>query len=135
MARRSALAASLGLVSSRSRRRSRRKAREWSLANERLEARIALAADLISIAAERPEAVNFPAYPALPIPAGATLIDVSDSGKQVLFSSPDPNIVPGQQTVPFLPGDPGNLFWMDLSAGNDAPASRPPSPISAASMP
>ena len=52
------------------------------------------------------------------------MIDVSDSGLQALFSSPDPNIVPGQQTVPFLPGAVGNLFWMDLSAGTAAPVIR-----------
>ncbi len=86
---------------------------------ERLEARLPLAADLLSIAAARPEAPGFPAQPAHPIPAGATLIDVSDSGQQLIFSSPDPNIVAGQQTVPFLEGAVGNLFWMDLSAGSE----------------
>lgn len=91
---------------------------------ERLEARLAPAANLLSIAAARPEVAGFADYPALPIPAGATLIDVSDSGKQVLFSSADPNIVAGQQTVPFLEGAAGNLFWMDLSAGFDAPVIR-----------
>lgn len=124
MARRSLHGNFLGLMSSRFRRRARRRARAAGLVNERLESRIALAADLISIAAGRPEAAGFPSYPALPIPAGATLIDVSDSGKQVLFSSPDTNVIPGQQTVPFLAGAIGNLFWMDLSAGRDAPVIR-----------
>ena len=91
---------------------------------ERLESRLALAADLMSVAASRPEAPGFPTQPSLPIPAGATLIDVSDSGQQVLFSSPDPNVVAGQQTVPFLPGALGNLFWMDLSAGTSEPEIR-----------
>lgn len=124
MARRSPLAPWLGTRSSRSRRRPLRAGRADHLPLERLESRLTLAADLLSIAAPRPEAVGFPAYPALPIPAGATLIDVSDSGRQVLFSSPDPNVVPGQQTVPFLPEALGNLFWMDLSAGLDAPVIR-----------
>lgn len=42
----------------------------------------------------------------------------------MLFSSADPNVVAGQQTVPFLPGAVGNLFWMDLSAGTGAPVIR-----------
>ena len=113
-----------GTRSSRSRRRSPRGAPRHVLTVERLESRLAPAANLLSIAAARPEAVGFPEYPALPIPAGATLIDVSDSGKQVLFSSADPNVVAGQQTVPFLAEAPGNLFWMDLSAGIDAPVIR-----------
>ena len=91
---------------------------------ERLESRLALAADLMSVAAARPEAPGFPTQPSLPIPAGATLIDVSDSGQQLIFSSPDPNIVAGQQTVPFLEGAVGNLFWMDLSAGTSEPVIR-----------
>jgi hypothetical protein len=124
MARRFFLAPGLGTRSSRSRRRTPRAGRARELPIERLESRLALAADLLSIAAARPGAVGFPEYPALPIPAGATLVDVSDSGKQVLFSSADPNIVPGQQTVPFLEGAVGNLFWMDLSAGLDAPVIR-----------
>jgi len=102
----------------------RRKPRPAACAPERLEPRLALAADLLSVAAARPEAPGFPAHPELPIPAGATLIDISDSGLHALFSSPDPNIVPGQQTVPFLPGAVGNLFWMDLSAGTAAPVIR-----------
>ncbi len=101
---------------------SRRRRALW--APERLEPRLTLAADLLSVAAARPEAPGFPPSPELPIPAGATLIDVSDSGQQVLFSSTDPNIVPGQQTVPFLPGSLGNLFWMDLSAGTAEPVIR-----------
>lgn len=111
-----------GVFGCRQRQRPRRKQPVRSV--ERLEPRLPLAADLLSIAAARPEAPGFPAYPELPIPAGATLIDVSDSGRQVLFSSADPNIVPGQQTVPFLPGAVGNLFWMDLSAGTTAPVIR-----------
>jgi hypothetical protein len=107
--------------------RGRRKTRRipgWGCSAEQLEPRLALAADLLTVAAGRPAAPGFPASPQLPIPAGATLIDVSDSGQQVLFSSIDPNIVSGQQTVPFLPGAAGNLFWMDLSSGSDAPVIR-----------
>lgn len=58
----------------------------------------------------------------LPLPSGATLEDIDDSGKYVLFSSTDPNLVSpdmtsatGQETVPLHP----NLFWMDLSNGVD----------------
>ena len=56
----------------------------------------------------------------LPLPAGATLEDIDDSGQYVLFSSTDPNLVAdgttqetGQETIPLHP----NLFWMDLSQG------------------
>jgi len=91
---------------------------------ERLESRLTPAATLLDIAAPRPAEPGFPAMPALPIPAGATLVDTSDSGLQVLFSSADPNVIPGQETVPFLAGMQGNLFWMDLSAGLDAPVIR-----------
>ena len=104
--------------------RRRLRKRKLGCGIERLEPRLPLAADLLTIAAARPAAPGFPAHPELPIPAGATLIDVSDSGQQVLFSSPDPKIVPGQQTVPFLPGALGNLFWMDLSGGTSAPVIR-----------
>ena len=90
---------------------------------ERLESRLTPAATLLDIAAARPSTgAADPGVPALPIPAGATLIDTSDSGLQVLFSSADPNVVAGQETVP-APGV-QNLFWMDLSAGLDAPTIR-----------
>jgi hypothetical protein len=93
------------------------------VALERLEARLTPAATLLDIAANRPAVEpGFPAYPQLPIPAGATLVDTSDSGLQVLFSSTDPNVVAGQETVPFP--DIANLFWMDLSAGLDNPTIR-----------
>lgn len=91
---------------------------------EYLEARLTPAATLLDIAAPRPAEPGFPAYPELPIPAGATLVDTSDSGLQVLFSSTDPNVIPGQETIPFQAGMQGNLFWMDLSAGLDAPVIR-----------
>ncbi len=122
--RRSLLTPWLRSRSARSPRRSLRGTRMTDLPVERLESRLTLAADLLSIATSRPGAAGFPEYPALPIPAGATLLDVSDSGKQLLFSSVDTNVVAGQQTVPFLEGAPGNLFWMDLSAGSDAPVIR-----------
>jgi len=51
--------------------------------------------------------------PGLPIPAGSTLIDVSDSGKQFLFSSMDPNVVANQETIPATT----NLYWLDISQG------------------
>lgn len=110
-------------VPSRARPASRRRARRALGASvERLEARLTPAATLLDIAAARPAEPGFPAYPQLPIPAGATLVDTSDSGLQVLFSSEDPNVIASQETVPF-PGI-ANLFWMDLSAGLDAPTIR-----------
>jgi len=108
-------------VASHRRRTARRRAASRPTI-ERLEARLTPAATLLDIAAARPAETGFPANPELPIPAGATLIDTSDSGLQVLFSSRDPNVVAGQETVP-APGV-ANLFWMDLSAGYDAPTIR-----------
>jgi len=90
---------------------------------ERLESRLAPAATLLDIASERPSTgAADPGIAALPIPAGATLLDTSDSGLQVLFSSADPNVVAGQETVPAIGVQ--NLFWMDLSAGLDKPTIR-----------
>jgi hypothetical protein len=102
-----------------SRRRTRRTPHAFL---ERLESRLTPAATLLDLAAARPAETGFPAYPQLPIPAGATLIDTSDSGLQVLFSSTDPNVVAGQETVPSP--DIANLFWMDLSAGLENPTIR-----------
>jgi len=90
---------------------------------ERLEPRLTPAATLLDIAAARaPTSPTDAGYPALPIPAGATLLDTSDAGLQVLFSSADPNVIAGQETVP-APGV-QNLFWMDLSNGLSAPTIR-----------
>ena len=101
----------------------RRPRRAAGPAIERLERRLTPAATLLDIAAARlSTGATDPGVPALPIPAGATLVDTSDSGLQVLFSSTDTNVVAGQETVP-APGV-QNLFWMDLSAGPDAPTIR-----------
>ena len=109
------------LSTDRSRRTPRRRGASRP-ALERLEPRLTPAATLLDVAAARPAEAGFPAYPELPIPAGATLVDTSDSGLQVLFSSLDTNVIAGQETVP-APGI-ENLFWMDLSAGLDTPTIR-----------
>lgn len=48
-----------------------------------------------------------------PIPAGATLIDTSGDGNYLLFSSRDPNVIAGEQSLPGV----NNLYWMDISKG------------------
>lgn len=48
-----------------------------------------------------------------PIPAGATLIDTSGDGNYLLFSSLDPNVIPGEQNLPGV----NNLYWMDITKG------------------
>lgn len=58
--------------------------------------------------------------PNFPIPAGSTLIATSDSGKQILFSSMDTNVVAGQQSLPTV----NNLYWMDISQSVSAPTIR-----------
>ena len=83
-------------------------------AAERLEARINFAATLIDLAVPRDASGGHPAYDQFPIPAGSTLVDVSDSGRYVLFSSTDTNVVTGQQTIPSVNPD---LFWLDTSTG------------------
>lgn len=55
-----------------------------------------------------------------PIPAGATLIDTSDDGNYLLFSSLDPNVVVGEQSFPTV----DNLYWMDVSNGLENPIIR-----------
>ena len=103
---------------SRSSRRSpvqARPARKSRLAaGERLEARLNLAATLIDLAVPREASGGYPAYEQFPIPAGATLVDVSDSGQFVLYSSTDTNVIAGQQTIPSLNPD---LFWLDTKTG------------------
>jgi hypothetical protein len=92
-----------------------RPARQSRLAAaERLEDRLNLAATVIDLAAPRPASDGYPALDSLPIPAGATLVDVCDIGRYVLFSSTDTNLIPGQQTIPSL--NP-NLFWLDTQEG------------------
>ena len=81
-------------------------------AAERLEARINLTATIVDLAAPRAASGGYPAYDQLPIPAGATLVDVSDSGRYVLFSSTDTNVIAGQQTIPSINPD---LFWLDTA--------------------
>ena len=83
-------------------------------AAERLESRLNFAATIIDLAAPRDASGGHPAYDQLPIPAGATLVDVSDSGRYVLFSSTDTNVLAGQQTIPSI--NP-NLFWLDTNTG------------------
>jgi hypothetical protein len=83
-------------------------------AAERLEARINFTATLIDLAVPRDASGGFPAYDQLPIPAGASLVDVSDSGRYVLFSSADTNVIKGQQTIPSIHQD---LFWLDTQSG------------------
>lgn len=55
-----------------------------------------------------------------PLPAGATLIDTSDDGNYLLFSSLDPNVVEGEQSIPTV----DNLYWMDVSKGMEHPVIR-----------
>ena len=83
-------------------------------AAERLESRLNFAATIVDLAAPRDASGGYPAYDQFPIPAGATLVDVSDSGRYVLFSSTDTNVIAGQQTIPSLNPD---LFWLDTSTG------------------
>ena len=83
-------------------------------AAERLEERINLTATIVDLAASRAASENHAAYDQLPIPAGATLVDVSDSGRYVLFSSTDTNVIAGQQTIPSINPD---LFWLDTAMG------------------
>lgn len=98
-----------------SRRAAARSARRGRLAAaERLEARLNLAATIIDLAAPREASGGFPAYEQFPIPAGATLVDVCDAGRYVLFSSTDANVITGQQTIPSA--NP-NLFWLDTNTG------------------
>ena len=105
-------------VFSRASRRSQaatHRARKTRLAAaERLEERINLTATIVDLAASRAASENHAAYDQLPIPAGATLVDVSDSGRYVLFSSTDTNVITGQQTIPSINPD---LFWLDTAMG------------------
>jgi len=58
---------------------------------ERLEPRLTPAATLLDIAAARaPTSPTDAGYPALPIPAGATLLDTSDAGLQLPSRVPIP---------------------------------------------
>jgi hypothetical protein len=79
---------------------------------EFLEDRITPVASLIDIAET--------GVPNFPIPAGSTLIATSDSGKQILFSSLDTNVVAGQQSLPTVE----NLYWMDISQSVSAPTTK-----------
>lgn len=99
---------------SRTSRRGRVARRSRVAPGERLEPRINLSATLIDLASARAASNGFPAYGELPIPAGATLVDVSDKGDIVLFSSTDTNVVAGQQTVPSIHP---NLFWLNTTTG------------------
>lgn len=83
-------------------------------AAERLESRINMTATIVDLAAARAATEGHPAYGQLPIPAGATLVDVCDAGRYVLFSSTDTNVIAGQQTIPSLNPD---LFWLDTATG------------------
>ena len=97
------------------RRAATRPARRGRLASaERLEPRLNLAATIVDLAAPRDASGSFPAYDQFPIPAGATLVDVCEAGRYVLFSSTDTNVIAGQQTIPSL--NP-NLFWLDTNTG------------------
>gem|GEM_PF-696666 len=84
-------------------------------AAERLESRLNFAATIVDLAAPRDASGGHPAYDQFPIPAGATLVDVSGSGRYVLFSSTDTNVIAGQQTIPSLHPD---LFWLDTTTGD-----------------
>jgi hypothetical protein len=98
-----------------SRRAATRPARRGRLAAaERLEARLNLAATIIDLATPRDASGDYPAYEQFPIPAGATLVDVCDAGRYVLFSSTDTNVIAGQQTIPSINPD---LFWLDTNTG------------------
>jgi hypothetical protein len=99
----------------RASRRANRAARRGRLAAaERLEARLNLAATIVDLAAPRDASGDYPAYEQFPIPAGATLVDVCDAGRYVLFSSNDTNVIAGQQTIPSINH---NLFWLDTNTG------------------
>lgn len=100
--------------SRRSPARARAARRSRLAAAERLESRINFAATLVDLAVPRDASGGHPAYDQFPIPAGATLVDVSDSGRYVLFSSTDTNVISGQQTIPSLNE---NLFWLDTATG------------------
>ena len=103
------------LLTRTSRRAATRPARRGGLASaERLEARLNLAATIVDLAAARAASGSVPAYDQFPIPAGATLVDVCEMGRYVLFSSTDTNVIAGQQTIP-SPNP--NLFWLDTQAG------------------
>ena len=97
-------------VSRRSPTRTRRACRSRLAAAEQLEARLNLSATIVDLAVPRDASGGHPAYDRFPIPAGATLVDVSDSGRYVLFSSTDTNVITGQQTIPSANPD---LFWLD----------------------
>jgi len=83
-------------------------------AAERLESRLNFAATIVDLAAPRDASGGNPAYDQFPIPAGGTLVDVCDSGRYVLFSSTDTNVIAGQQTIPSINPD---LFWLDTNTG------------------
>lgn len=105
----------LSLFTRTPRRTAARPSRRGRLASaERLEARLNLAAAIVDLAAPRDASGGFPAYGELPIPAGATLVDICEAGRYVLFSSTDTNVIAGQQTIPSL--NP-NLFWLDTVTG------------------
>ena len=98
-----------------SRRTATRPTRRGRLASaERLEPRLNLAATIVDLAAPREASGGYPAYDQFPIPQGATLVDVCDAGRYVLFSSIDTNVIAGQQTIPSLNPD---LFWLDTETG------------------
>ena len=98
-----------------SRRTAARPTRRGRLASaERLEPRLNLAATIVDLAAPREASGGYPAYDQFPIPQGATLVDVCDAGRYVLFSSIDTNVIAGQQTIPSLNPD---LFWLDTETG------------------
>ena len=100
--------------SRRSQKRARSDRHGRLAAAERLESRVNLTATVVDLAAARAASGGHPAYEQLPIPAGATLVDVSDSGRYVLYSSVDTNVIAGQQTIPSLHPD---LFWLDTGTG------------------
>jgi hypothetical protein len=68
----------------------RRDRRRSLAAAEQLESRLNFAAVLVDLAAPRPESstTGHPAYEQFPVPAGAMLVDVSDSGRYVAFTQP-----------------------------------------------
>ncbi len=55
-----------------------------------------------------------------PIPAGSSLIDTSDNGNYLIFSSRDPNVIAGEQSIPSV----NNLYWMDISKGPEQAVTR-----------
>jgi len=101
-------------ISRRSPARTRPMGMSRLAAAERLEARLNLAATIVDLAVPRDASGGHPAYDKFPVPAGAALEDVSDSGRYVLYSSTDTNVIAGQQTIPSLNPD---LFWLDTSTG------------------